>query len=255
MAGVGCGLTAAGAVEGGADLLAVYSTAVFRRLGLPSALSFLPYHDCNKLAFEAAREVMPQAGETPVLLGLGAHDPRSPIRCLLDGAERLGVSGVMNEPFVGMYGPAIRGELERAGLGFAREVELIAAAAKRGLVAFGWAFSPAEAQAMAEAGAHIVGAMLGATQSDQGNADSALAEAVEQADATGLAALAAAPDILVLAHGGILSAPSTVSAFLARSRCHGYATGSSAERRPVIEAVSDVIRRFKSSKSMPKPGR
>ena len=47
-AGVGSGLTAKGAVMGGADLLAVYNTAVYRIQGLPTALAFLPYDDANE---------------------------------------------------------------------------------------------------------------------------------------------------------------------------------------------------------------
>lgn len=78
MAGVGSGLTAKGAVLGGADLLAVYNTAVYRIKGLPTALAFLPYDDANQLTLTAAPEIIANAGNVPVLLGFGAHDPRMP---------------------------------------------------------------------------------------------------------------------------------------------------------------------------------
>ena len=58
------------------------------------------------------------------------------------------------------------------------------------------------------------------------------------------AALAANPKAIVLAHGGPLTAPDVVRNFLVRSRCHGYATGSSAERSPVIQSVAQTIRDF-----------
>ncbi|MCP4379972.1 MAG: phosphoenolpyruvate hydrolase family protein [Hyphomicrobiales bacterium] len=35
-----------------------------------------------------------------------------------------------------------------------------------------------------------------------------------------------------------------VKAFLSRSRCHGYATGSSAERYPVTKAVRETVAAF-----------
>ena len=97
VAGVGSGLTAAAAAAGGADALSVYSTAVYRIKGLPTALSFLPYEDCNAVAFTALRETRAALRDLvdppPVFVGLGAHDPRSDIAALLDSAIALGATG------------------------------------------------------------------------------------------------------------------------------------------------------------------
>ena len=239
-AGVGSGLTAAGAALGGAHLIAAYSTAVYRCRGLPSVLSFLPYDDANALAFAIAGDVVEQARGRPVILGIGAHDPRRPLESLLDRVEEVGAAGVMNEPFLGMYSAEIRADLEEAGLGFGRELALIERAAARGLIGFGWAFSPADAQALVRSGAHLIGAMLGPSRSGTGTLDAA----VSAADAIAEAALAANPGVIVVAHGGPLTLPDVVRIFLGRSRCHGYATGSSAERSPVIQSVAQTIRDF-----------
>lgn len=240
MAGVGSGLTAAGAASGGAHLIATYSTAVYRCRGLPSVLSFLPYDDANALAFAVAGDVVEQARGRPVILGVGAHDPRRPLESLLDRVEEFGAAGVMNEPFVGIYPAEIRADLEDTGLGFGRELALIERAAARGLLGFGWAFSPEEAQALARSGAHLIGAILGPSRSDA----SALDAAVSTANSIAEGALAANPGIMVLAHGGALTSPEVVRKFLVRSRSHGYATGSSAERSPVIQSVAQTIRDF-----------
>jgi len=133
MAGVGSGLTAAGAARGGAHLIATYSTAVYRCRGMPSVLSFLPYDDANALAFAVAGDVVSEAQGRPVILGVGAHDPRRPLESILDRVEEFGAAGVMNEPFVGMYSPDIRTDLEEAGLGFSRELQLIERAVARSL--------------------------------------------------------------------------------------------------------------------------
>jgi predicted TIM-barrel enzyme len=53
-AGVGCGLTARGASAGGADVLAVYNTAIYRIRNLPSILAFLPGDDPNTMTCDAA---------------------------------------------------------------------------------------------------------------------------------------------------------------------------------------------------------
>lgn len=246
MAGVGSGLTASGAVGGGADLLAVYSTAVYRCRGAPSLLSFLPYDNANELSLRSAPEVLAQAGTCPVIVGLGAHNPAEPIELLLDRAAALGLAGIMNEPFIGMYGQEIRRALDAAGCGFQREVELIAKASRRGMLTFAWVFSVAEARAMVEAGARLIGAMLGPTRTDLTDLD----EPIALADAIVTAALDVDPDILVLAHGGALASPPVVGEFMRRSRCHGYATGSSAERQPVIQAVGEMVAAFRKARTI-----
>ncbi|MCK4900219.1 MAG: phosphoenolpyruvate hydrolase family protein, partial [Anaerolineales bacterium] len=100
VAGVGSGLTAKAAVAGGADMLAVYSTAILRVRGVPTALAFLPYDNANELTMTAAPEVLANAGNVPVILGFGAHDPRVPIEQLLDQAEAVRAAGITNEPFL-----------------------------------------------------------------------------------------------------------------------------------------------------------
>jgi hypothetical protein len=135
----------------------------------------------------------------------------------------------MNEPFVGMYSAEIRADLEKAGFGFRREVDLIERAAARNLLAFAWAFSPGEARIFVRSGAHVIGAMLGPSRRDAAGVE----EALSAADAIAEAALAINPDVIVLGHGGPLTALDAVRSFLMRSRCHGYASGSSVEGEPV----------------------
>jgi len=79
VAGVGSGLTASAAAAGGADLIATYGTAVYRILGVPTALAFLPYDDANKLTLDLLPEIVERSGGAPVVAGLGAHDPRRSI--------------------------------------------------------------------------------------------------------------------------------------------------------------------------------
>lgn len=63
MPGAGSGITAAGAARGGANLIAAYSTAVYRCRGLPSVPSFLPYDNANELTLAVAGDVVARAGE------------------------------------------------------------------------------------------------------------------------------------------------------------------------------------------------
>jgi predicted TIM-barrel enzyme len=244
-AGVGSGVTAKGAVEGGADLLAVYNTAVYRIMGLPTALAFLPYDDANRLTFEALPQVTAAAGSTPVLAGIGAHDPRVDLERVLLKAAEWRVAGVTNEPFIGIYSPDLRAQLEAAGLGFEREVSLIRQAANQDLLTLGWVFDSSQAIAMAEAGAHLLGINLGLTS--LGTKDpSRLEQAVRTLDEIIKAARGVRGSVLTLIHGGPFNDPETVAAALDATGADGYVTGSTAEASPVRAAVADTVRRFRA---------
>jgi len=240
LAGVGSGITAAAAVAGGADLLATYGTAAYRILGAPTALAFLPYDDANVLTLDLLPVIVERAGEVPVIAGLGAHDPRRSVEWLVDAAAADGASGVTNEPFVGIYGPALRAELDAAGYGFEREVSLLEAAGDAGLLTLGWAFDDEEVRRLVGAGVDVIGAMAGIT----GSAGSA-ADDIGRLGAMVATAHAARPDALVLIHGGPLGDPATVGAALLETGADGYATGSSAERTPVFAAVRDAVHAFR----------
>lgn len=248
VAGVGSGLTARGALQGGADALACYNTAVYRVRNLPSVLAFLPYDDANALTIGVAPEIIAAANGLPVLLGLGAHDPRWSVTDLVDRAAALGASGVTNEPFVGIYSAPFRAQLDAAGCGFQRELELISEGEARGLLSLGWAFDEEGIRAMVQAGAHIVGAMLGFSVSP---ADVDVAAAVRTLDSMAAAALEEDPEVLVLAHGGPIGTPAAFQAALRDSRIHGIVTGSSAEREPVAQGVADAVRLFRSAGQAP----
>ena len=240
LAGVGSGITAAAAVAGGADVLATYGTAAYRILGVPTALAFLPYDDANALTLDLVPQIVERAADVPVIAGLGAHDPRRSVRWLVKAAAERGALGITNEPFVGIYGPALRGELEAAGYGFGREVALLKAAAEARLLTLGWAFDDEEVRRLVGAGVDVIGAMAGITGS-AGSAD----DDVRRLSGMVNAARHARSDALVLIHGGPLGSPAAVGAALLATGADGYATGSSAERTPVFNAVRDTIRAFR----------
>ena len=250
VAGVGSGLTARAASSGGADMIAVYNTAVYRVRGLPTSLAFLPYDDANELTMSVLPEVMANSQNIPVIAGLGAHDPRLPVEMLLDDVESFGVAGVTNEPFSGIYGKDLRAQLDVAGLGFSREVRLIKEACDRGMIALGWAFDAEEARMMADAGAQFVGAMIGVTAGGRagGRSITPLDEAVEKIKEMVQAARAINTNVFVLGHGGPLNDPDSVRKVLDLSGADGYVTGSTGERIPVETAVADTITQYKSLK-------
>ncbi len=244
--GVGSGLTAAAAAAGGADLLACYSTACYRVMGLPTSLAFLPYDDANALVARALPEVMAGAGDVPVVAGVGAHDPRVNVPRILDELAAKGLAGVTNEPFIGIYDGDLRAQLEAAGLGYDRELRLARLAAERDMLVVGWAWNPDEAARMAATGASHVGCMLGITAG--GKLGSKPAVSAEEAGDLLAPMVAAAkaenPDCTTLIHGGPLHEPVGVQAAIRASGADGYLAGSSAERIPAFNGVKDAVSQF-----------
>ena len=181
-------------------------------------------------------------------MGLTAHNPQTDIARLLDEVEGIGAAGVTNEPFAGLYGAAFNAELERSGCGFSREVALIEGAVSRRMLALGWACDPSQSARLGDAGADLVGLMLGITQRGEGDA---LDQAAHAIDAMAEAARRTNPAALLLVHGGPLDQPDAVAFILARCAVQGYVTGSSLERGPVLEAVASRMRAFRATSTAP----
>ncbi|HYC25647.1 MAG TPA: phosphoenolpyruvate hydrolase family protein [Roseiarcus sp.] len=250
-AGAGVGISAKGEEEGGADLIVIYNSGRYRMAGRGSLAGMMPYGDANGVVLEMAREVLPVVVRTPVLAGVCGTDPFRRMEPFLEEAMRLGFSGVQNFPTVGLIDGRFRTGLEESDMGYAREVAMIAAARRLDLLTTPYVFDPAEAAAMAKAGADIVVCHFGLTVGGSIGAATAirLEDCPALTDAMAEAALAVNPDVLVLVHGGPLAEPSDAQYVYARSRhCHGFYGASSMERLPVERALREQVAKFKAIK-------
>ena len=77
---------------------------------------------------EQANEVLPIVTNTPVLAGVCGTDPFRTMPEFLAHLKTLGFVGVQNFPTVGLCDGNFRAGLEETGMGFGKEVEMIAAA-------------------------------------------------------------------------------------------------------------------------------
>ncbi len=158
---------------------------------------------------------------------------------------------MQNFPTVGLIDGRFRAGLEETGMGYGREVEMIAKARARDLLTTPYVFDPTEAAAMAQAGADVlvchfgltVGGSIGAATSVK------LEDCPALTDAMAEAALAVNRDVFILVHGGPVAEPADAEYVLARARhCHGFYGASSMERLPVERAVSGQVAKFKAIK-------
>jgi predicted TIM-barrel enzyme len=211
----------------------------------------MPYGDANGVVIEMSREVLPVVARTPVLAGVCGTDPFRQMDIFLDEVARLGFSGVQNFPTVGLIDGRFRAGLEETGMGYGREVDMIAKAHAHDLLTTPYVFDPSEAAAMARAGADIlvchfgltVGGSIGATTATR------LEDCPALTDAMAEAALAVNPEVLILVHGGPIAEPADAEYVLARARhCHGFYGASSMERLPVERALLAQVAKFKAIK-------
>jgi predicted TIM-barrel enzyme len=250
-AGAGTGLSAKCEEDGGADLIVIYNSGRYRMAGRGSLAGMMPYGDANGVVIEMAREVLPVVARTPVLAGVCGTDPFRQMDNFLDEIAGLGFSGVQNFPTVGLIDGRFRAGLEETGMGYAREVEMVARARARDLLTTPYVFDPAEAAAMARAGADVLVCHFGLTVGGSIGAATAtrLEDCPAMTDAMAEAALAINRDALILVHGGPIAEPADAEYVLTRARhCHGFYGASSMERLPVERALSGQVAKFKAIK-------
>ena len=246
-AGAGTGLSAKCAEAGGADLIIIYNSGRYRMAGRGSLAGLMPYGDANAIVLEMAGEVLPVVRDVPVLAGVCGTDPFRVIPRFLDQLAATGFAGVQNFPTVGLIDGVFRQNLEETGMSYAAEVDMIRLAAERDLLTCPYVFDPAQAQAMAAAGADVLVPHMGLTTSGSIGAQTALSlpEAAERVQAMRDAAVAVRPDILVLCHGGPIAEPDDAAYVLSHTTgVAGFFGASSMERLPAERALTAQVRAF-----------
>jgi predicted TIM-barrel enzyme len=245
--GAGNGLSAKCAEVAGMDFIVIYNSGRFRMAGRSSMAGLMPYADANAIVTEMAMETLPVVSRLPVVAGVCGTDPFRVMPHFLRQLQDLGCSGVQNYPTVCLFEGMIRANLEETGLGFYKEVEMIAQARELDLLTVTYVAGEAEARAMAAAGADIVVAHMGLTTAGMIGAQTAMSldDAIEAVDRLGKAAREEHPDVIVICHGGPISGPAEVSRVLAESQyAQGFLGASSMERIPSEVAMVEEMTRF-----------
>lgn len=246
--GAGTGISAKFEEAGGIDLIVIYNSGRFRMAGRGSLAGLMPYGDANAIVMEMAAEVLTVVERTPVLAGVCGTDPFRRMDRFLSEVRDVGFAGVQNFPTVGLCDGLFRQSLEETGMGFGLEAEMIRKAHALDLLTTPYAFTPAEAEQMVDAGADILVAHMGLTTSGTIGASTSMTldEAVVNVQALRDAAVAVRSDVIVLCHGGPISSPEEAEYVLQNTNgVHGFYGASSMERLPVEVAITEQVKRFK----------
>jgi len=248
-AGAGTGLSAKFAERGGVDLLIIYNSGRYRMGGRSSMAGLQAYGDANKIVQEMAHEVLPVVEDTPVLAGVNGTDPFRQMDVFIEELKRMGFCGVQNFPSVGIHEEGkFREHLERGGLGFDKEVDMIQEASEQEMLTCAYAYTEEQAREMTEAGTDVLVSHMGLTTSGDVGAEVAmdLEDAAERVQTHHDAAKEIDEDVMVICHGGPIAWPEDAEYVLNNTDgVVGFFGASSIERLPTEKAIENQAREFK----------
>jgi predicted TIM-barrel enzyme len=249
MTGAGNGLCAKFSEKGGADIIGIYNTGYFRMQGCGSLAGMLPIRDSNDLVRRmAAREVLPQVSNTPVIVGVNGVDPLRDMRRYLKGLRKLGVSGIHNFPTVAWFDGSFRATLENTGLGYEHEIRMLQMARDLDLLTIGYAFNAEDThRLMRDASPDIYIFHAGITAGGStGYAHAAsIEETASRSEQHFEIAREIKPDVILLAHGAAIVDPEHGEYMLRHTCCQGVQLGSSIERMAVERPLEMRTAAFK----------
>ncbi len=251
--GAGTGLTAKAEAEGDTDLIIAYATGSFRMAGRSSLEGRFAASDANAAVLHMMDELIPVAGDTPVLGGVFVQDPFSNKERLLAELAKRGCAGVQNIPGMGgqaiMEGEEVVRQLDAVGAGFDVEADFIRMANRLGFLTTPYCSQPQHIEKMARAGADVFVLHMGLTgkAQDKTMAVTPLDECAEKIRQLAGIAAAVKPDALILAHGGPIVDPADLAQLMRQCPfLHGFYGASSIERIPVEEQVKKTVGQYKA---------
>ena len=251
----GNGLIAKAEDRAGADIIMAYNTGFYRMAGYTAHPGYSPYADSNVESLALARHVVRVVNNTPIVGGVGAHDPYIDPNWLIDEYMRIGLSGITNVPTMGAYleWEKYYQDCMDIGIGFNAEVNLVKTCVNRGIFTCIYAWTPEQMRAVVAAGADMVGAHVGMTigglQGAKAELTMSMDEACERTNYLYEIAKSENPDVMVILHGGPFGNYDTVREGLARTRTVGWIGASSVERIPVETAIPPTIAAYQHLKT------
>ena len=249
--GASSGLIGKAAEQGGVDFIVLYSTGRSRLMGQGTRL----VGEANRISLEMHEELYQVVNNTPLIAGLDANDPDNwDHKKLLKKFIDSGVSGIIHNPMIGIYGSEyvkIRGEV---GHGFERELDLTRMAHDMGLYTLCYTWTVYETVEMVKAGTDMIIAHVGGTGGGlTGIPHKGVDECVKIINTLIAAAKDTNPATVCLAHGGPFKDPESVKDIYRYTDAVGYIGASSVERIPLEDSIMKTVKEFKAIPLRRKP--
>ncbi len=247
-AAIGTGLAAQAASRGGADFILALNAGRLRSMGAPSIFSLLALRHSNDFVMEFAKsEILPFA-KIPVFFGACACDPRRSIEAEVERIADAGFGGIVNFPSSIFLDGRFRADIEAAGLGFRRELEMLRAAQRRNMSTLAYVRTVTEAQQAAQAGVDIINLNFGWNVGGIVGSRSGLSltQAAEYAKIVFRQIRTISANVLCVLEGGPIVNPEQMYEVSAISKTDGYIGGSTIDRVPLEASMEQMTSAFKS---------
>lgn len=247
-AAIGTGLAVQAASRGGADFILALNAGRLRSMGAPSIISLLALRQSNDFVLEFVKsEILPFA-KIPVFFGASAFDPRRSIEAELEKIRDAGFGGIVNFPTSIFLDGRFRADIEDAGLGFRRELEMLSTARRRGMATLAYVRTMAEAQQAARTGVDIINLNLGWNVGGTLGSRSGvtLIQAAEYAKNVFRQIRGISTNTLCMFEGGPIINPEQMYEVSTHSKADGYIGGSTIDRVPLEASMEQVTSAFKS---------
>lgn len=248
----GSGLVAQLLEKAGADCINTFSGARLRANGMGTMSMLWPILDSNKQVLDyTEQDILPaMKGDAFVCVCLNANDPLKDMRSVLRQVHDMGVCSVSN------IGPSlsyvdkdseIYKVLNKSGITFQNEVDLLNLAREMGMVTIGLAFDEEDSRILVDkAQPDVFCYHAGTTKGGLKGYDSGetIERTAERTDKVYEEMRGYKSDVILIAHGAALETPEDGQYMLDNTSGHGIWTGSSTERLPIEKAVSEAGSRF-----------
>lgn len=252
IASAGSGLVAKLLEEAGVDCINTFSGARLRANGMGTMSMMWPILDSNEQTLRYTEEdILPALnGDAFVCACLNANDPLRDMRTVLRRCLDMGAISVSNiGPSISYVdkGSTIRAVLEKSGITFQNEVEMLSLGRRMGLVTIGLAFDMEDSLKLVdEARPDIFCFHAGTTKGGRVGFDSGetIGETARRTEEVYSAVRQLAPETVLIAHGAAMETVEDAEFMLHNTSGHGFWTGSSTERLPIERAVRETARRF-----------
>ncbi len=252
IASAGSGLVAKLLETAGADCINTFPGARLRANGMGTMSMLWPILDSNRQTIEyTEQDILPALeGKAFVCACLNANDPLRDMRSVLQRLKDGGVPSVSNiGPSISYVdkGSQIREVMEKAGITFQNEIDLLKLGREMDMVTIALAFDVEDSlRIVAEAQPDIFCFHAGTTKGGLKGFDSGetIEETARRTEEVNEMARKLKKDILLIAHGAAMETPEDAQYILNHTSCHGIWTGSSTERLPIERAVSRAASEF-----------
>lgn len=242
--GASAGIIGKAAEAGGVDFIVLYSTGRSRLMGQPTRL----VGEANRLSYEMHEELYQAVEDTPLIVGIDANDPLNwDHKKLLKKFVDAGVSGIIHNPMIGIYGKEYVDLRGSVGHGFERELAFTRLAHEMGIYTLCYTWTIEETVEMVKAGTDMIIAHVGGTGGGlEGIPHKRMEDCCKIVNTLIKAAKDTNPDTVTLAHGGPFKDPESVLDIYRHTDAVGYIGASSVERIPLETAVMNTVRAFKN---------